>query len=95
MLAERVGAGHFDDLKQRILDDGVGQTGRDIGDGRALLLRLLDLRVHKDRTARAQIDRVFCEKRLAGEVLYGYAERFGESLDEGAAARGTGLVELD
>ena len=94
MLAEARGIGNFDDLKQCVLDDRVSETGRDIGDGCALLLRLFDVRVHEDRTAGAEVHGILCKECLFCKVLHGVAERLCEGLDEGAAARRAGLVQL-
>ena len=47
---------HFYDLEQRVFDDGVGETRRDVSDRRALFLSLLDAAVHKDGATRAEID---------------------------------------
>ena len=94
VLSELRGVGDLDDLIQRVLDDGVGEAGRDVGDGRAFLLGLLDLGIHEDRAARAQVDRVFREQGFLREILHGDIEGLRECLDKGAAAGGAGLVEL-
>ena len=57
LAADLLGVAQLNDLEQGILDDGIGQTGRDVAHRGAFLLRLLDARVHKDRAAAAQIDR--------------------------------------
>ena len=44
------------DLKESILYDRKSNARRNVGDLRPLLLRLLDLGIHEDRAARAEID---------------------------------------
>ena len=94
VLAEARGIGNFDDLKERVLDDRVSETGRNIGDGCALLLRLFDVRVHEDRTAGTEVHGILCKERLFCKILHRVAERLCKGLDEGAAARRAGLVQL-
>ena len=72
--AEILRVGHLDDLVERVLDDGVGEAGRDIADTCALLLRLLDVRVHEDRTAGAEVGRVLRIERLMREVDHGVVQ---------------------
>lgn len=50
-IAELAGIAQLDDLVQRVPDHGVAQTGGDVLDGRALLLRLLDRGVHEHGAA--------------------------------------------
>ena len=95
VLAERAGGGYLDDLEQGILDDRVGKAGRNVGHLRALLLGLLDLGVHEDRAARAEVDRMLREQGRSGKILDGVVERLGKGLDEGPAAGGAGLVQRD
>ena len=47
-----------DDLVERILDDRVGKTRRNICDRDAILLCLPHTGIHEDRAARAQIHRM-------------------------------------
>ena len=56
LAADLLGIAQLNDLEQGILDDGIGQAGRDVAHRGAFLLRLLDARVHKDRAAAAQVD---------------------------------------
>ena len=84
-----------DDLVQRVLDDRNRQAGRDRVNARAVLLRLLDRRVHEHRAARAEVDRVLGEQAELAELLDRVAHRAGKGLDKRAAARGTCLVERD
>ena len=53
LAADLLGIAQLNDLEQGILDDGIGQAGRDVAHRGAFLLRLLDTRVHKDRAATA------------------------------------------
>ncbi|MNC11838.1 hypothetical protein D3C75_595470 [compost metagenome] len=46
-----LGVTDFDNLLQRILNDGIGESCRQVGQGGAFLLHLLHLRVHKYSTA--------------------------------------------
>ena len=67
--AQLFGAGRTDDLVQRVLDDADGQARRDILDGRAVLLGLLDRAVHKDGAAAAQIHGAVGEEAEGRELL--------------------------
>ena len=87
------GVGDLDDLIERIFDHGIGESGGNVRDGRAFLLGLLDLGIHEDCAARAQVDRVFREERGFCEVLDRVIQRLREVLNKGAAAGGAGLVE--
>ena len=66
--------GQLDDLVQRVLDNGIGKPGRDVGDGRPLLLRLLYVGVHKHRAAGAEVNRVFGKQSLLGKAFRGVAQ---------------------
>ena len=95
MVAERAHVLELHDLEQRILDDGERDARRDVGDLCALFLRLLDLRIHEDRAARAEVDGRF---RADGELCKlgrRHVQALGEVLDERAAARRARLVERD
>ena len=94
VLAEARGIGNLNDLKERVLDDRVRKTRRDISDGCALLLRLFYVGVHEDRAAGAEVHGVLRKESFFREVLHGVTERLCEGLDEGAAARRAGLVQL-
>ena len=91
--AQFPGIGQLDDLEQSILDDRIGQTGRNIGNGGAFLLCLLHVGVHEYRTAGAKINRMLGKQRLFSKGLRGEAKRVGEVFNKGTAAGGTGLVE--
>ena len=95
LAADLLGIAQFDDLEQGVLDDGVGQAGRDVAHRGAFLLRLLNARVHKDRAAAAQIDRGLGLDGGVGERAHVHVHRHGETLDKAAAARRAGLVEHD
>ncbi len=66
---ELLRVGELDDLEQRILDDRAGKSGADVLNGCALLLRLLDIGVHKHGAARAEVDRFGREQRLRREAF--------------------------
>ena len=68
MLAQIGCAGDLDDLKQRVLDDRVGQTGGDIRNGCALLLGLLYVGVHEHGAAGTQVGWILCKQRFFREV---------------------------
>ena len=72
--AEILCIGHLDDLVEGVLDDGVGEAGRDVADARAFLLRLLDVRVHEDRAAGAEVGRVLRIECLMREVDHGVVQ---------------------
>ena len=86
----------LDNLKQRILDDGVGKSGGNIRNGGAFLLRLFHLGIHKYRTACSEIDRIFRQTEASfAKSSYREVQRFCKGLDERTAAGGTGFVQLD
>ena len=87
--------GQPDHLEEGVADDRIGQTRRDVRNGCALFLCLLDIGVHKDRAAGAQVYGRFRKQRLVGKCLGAVAERFREILKKRTAAGGTGLVEHD
>ena len=91
--SERTRVGQANDLVERVFDDRIRKPRRDVGNRCALLLRLLDLRVHEDGAARAEVDRRLRGDRLAGELLRRKSERFGEVLDERTAPRRARLVQ--
>ena len=95
LAADLLGIAQLNDLEQGILDDGIGQAGRDVAHRGAFLLRLLDARVHKDRAAAAQVDRGLGMDGGIGERAHVHVHRDGEALDKATAARRTGLVEHD
>ena len=95
LAADLLGVAQLNDLEQGILDDGIGQAGRDVAHRGAFLLRLLNARVHEDRAATAQIDRGLGMNGGIGERAHVHVHRHGEALDKAAAARRAGLVEHD
>ena len=74
VLSEILRIRNLDDLIECVLDDGVGEAGRDIADACPLLLRLLDVRVHEYRTAGAEVGRVLCIECLVREVDHGVVQ---------------------
>ena len=95
LTADLLGIAQLNDLKQGVLDDGVGQAGSDVTHRGAFLLRLLDARVHKDRAATAQVDRGLGVDSGVGKRAHVHVHGHGEALDKAAAARRAGLVEHD
>ena len=87
LAADLLGVAQLNDLEQGILDDGIGQAGRDVAHRGTFLLRLLDARVHKDRAAAAQVDRGLGMDGSVGERAHVHVHRHGEALDKAAAAR--------
>jgi len=53
LVAYLVRVADLDDLEEGVLDHGVREARADVADRRALLLRLLDARVHEHRAAAA------------------------------------------
>ena len=86
--------GYFDNLEQRIFNNGVSKSGRDIIHTGAFLLCLLYTGVHKYGTAGSQIDGMLCEECCLCEILDRKVQGFCKGLDKGTAAGGTCLVEL-
>ena len=95
LAADLFGVAQLNNLEQGVLDDGIGQAGRDVAHRGAFLLRLLDARVHKDRAAAAQVDRGLGMDGSVSERAHVHVHRHGETLDKAAAARRAGLVEHD
>ena len=85
----------LDDLVEGVTHDGVGQAGADVAHVRAFLLRLLDGGVHEHRAAGAQIHGGGGFHGHAREGTHVGSHRLREGLEEGAAARGAGLVDGD
>ena len=94
-LAQVRGLLELDDLVEGVAHDGVGQAGADVAHVRAFLLRLLDGGVHEHRAAGAQVHGGFGFHGHAREGTHVGAHRLREGLQEGAAARGAGLVDGD
>ena len=95
VAAQLLGAGRADDLVQRVLDDGDGQTGADIFNRGTVLLRLLDRRVHKHGAAAAKVNGLVGKQAQRGKLLDVVAQRLGERLQKAAAAGGAGFVQED
>ena len=95
LAADLLGIAQLNNLKQGVLDDGIGQAGRDVAHRGAFLLRLLDARVHKDRAAAAQIDGGLGMDGGIGKRAHVHVHRHGETLDKATATRRAGLVEHD
>ena len=95
LAADLLGVAQLNDLEQGILNDGIGQAGRDIAHRGAFLLRLFDARVHKDRAAAAQVDGGLGMDGGIGERAHVHVHRDGEALDKATATRRAGLVEHD
>ena len=95
LAADLLGVAQLNDLEQGVLDDGIGQAGRNVAHRGAFLLRLLDARVHKDRAAAAQVDRGLGMDGSVCERAHVHIHRDGEALDKATATRRAGLVEHD
>ena len=95
VLPQIVGGGGPDDLINGVFHDGGGQAGGDVGHAGPVLLCLLHAGIHEHGAAGAQIHRLLGKQAQLGEVGNIVAQSLGEGLDEGAAARGAGLVEHD
>ena len=95
VAAQLLGAGRADDLVQRVLDDGDGQTGADIFNRGTVLLRLLDRRVHEHGAAAAKVNGLVGKQAQRGKLLDVVAQRLGERLQKAAAAGGAGFVQED
>ena len=95
VAAQFLGAGRADDLVQRVLDDGDGQTGADIFNRGTVLLRLLDRRVHEHGAAAAKVNGLVGKQAQRGKLLDVVAQRLGERLQKAAAAGGAGFVQED
>ncbi len=93
--AQRLGVRHADHLVDGVFHHADRKAGADVLRRGAVLLRLLDLRVHEHRAARPQVDGVLGEQAHPGELRDAVAERAGEGLQKRAAARGTRLVQED
>ena len=92
-FAQLVGRAQAQHLVQGIADDGIAEPGRDVADGGAFLLGLLDLGIHEHRAARAQIHGMAGKERGLHEVFHAQVQALGKGLQKGPAAGGTGFVE--
>ncbi len=93
VAAQLLRGGDLHYLKERILDDRVRKAGRDVRNRCALLLRLLNPRIHENSAACAEVNRVLGKERRLGEILHRVLQRLGKGLYKGAAAGGARLVE--
>ena len=94
-MRSKVGwAGDLDYLVECVLNDGVGESGRDVCDGCALLLCLLDVGVHEYGTTRSKVGRILCKECGLCEINHAVIQGLCKCLDERATARGAGLVQL-
>ena len=95
LMTQLFRVGQLAHLKQRIFDDGIGKSCGDVLYGSTLLLGLFYFGIHEDRTAGSQVDGSFrCQGDL-GKIMHFKIQGTGEGLDEGAASRGTGLIQHD
>ena len=78
--AQLLGRGGANYLIKGVLYDGNAQSGADILQSRAILLRLLDGGVHEHRAAAAEVDRPLGKEAEGGEVLHAVAQRLRKSL---------------
>jgi hypothetical protein len=76
-------------------DHRTGETGRDLPHRNPLAERLLHPGIHEDGAACPEIEGFVRLAGDPGEIGYGIVEGAGEGLDEGAAARRAGLIDLD
>ena len=90
--AQLLGAGSADNLVQRVFYHTDGKAGGDVLNGSAVLLRLLDGRVHKHRAAAAQIDGAVGKQSKLGKLGHGFAHGLGKCLQKAAAAGGTRFI---
>ena len=95
LRADLVGIADLDDFEQGILHDRDSQARRDVADGGAFLLRLLDAAVHEDGAAAAQIDRMLGRVRRLRERHDVEVQAGREAFDEASATRRACLVEHD
>ena len=84
----------FQYLVEAVLDDGVGDTCRDVGYTGSLSQHLFYLRVHKHGASGSQVTGSLRLTGEFGEVAHVVVHVVGEGLDEGAATRRTSLVEF-
>ena len=70
MGAQVRGLCDLDHLKQSVFDDGVGQSGRNIRHGGALLLGLLYVGIHEHGAAGSQVRGIFGKKSFLCKILH-------------------------
>ena len=95
LFAEVVGVVGADDLVEGVFHNADGKPGRDVLNAGALLLRLLDGRIHEDGAAAAEVDGMLGMEAELGKFCNVVAHGAGKRRDERAAAGGAGLVEED
>ena len=93
VLAEIVRRMRTNNFIQRIFDNTDGQTGRNGVNACAVLLRLLDRRVHKYGAARAEVNRMLCKQTQAAKFFDAVSHRAREGLNKRAAAGGARLIQ--
>ena len=93
VLAEIVRRMRTNDFIQCVLDNTDRQTGRDGVNACAVLLRLLDRRVHKYGAARAEVNRMLCKQTQAAKFFDAVSHRARKGLNKRAAAGGARLIQ--
>ncbi len=89
------GSFSFRTLIEGIPDHRTGKTGRDLPHRGPLAEGLLHPGIHENGAARPEIEGLVRFAGHSGEVGKTEIEGAGKGFDEGAAARGAGLVDLD
>ena len=95
LFAHVVRVADFNDLEQRVLDDGDGKASRNVAHRGAFLLRLLHAAVHEHGAAAAQIDRRLCLDGRLRKLSYIQVQARCEAFYEAATARRARFVEHD
>ena len=95
MIAQRRNVLQLHDFEQRIFDHRQRDARRNVADSRAVLLRLLDFRVHEDRATRTEINGSLRRQCLRCKFRRGHVQALSEILYERAAPRRTRFVESD
>ena len=90
-----LGIPDFEYLVEAVLDHRVGQAGGDVRYVRPFAQGLLDFGIHEDRAAGSQVAGRLGQDGFLGELGGGEAQGVGKGLDERAAARRAGFVQLD
>ena len=75
LFAEVVGVVGADDLVEGVFHDADGKPGRDVFNAGALLLRLLDRRIHEDGAAATEVDGVLGMQAELGKFCNVVAHR--------------------
>ena len=84
-----------DDLGKHVFDDGTAETRHNVARQLPVPLFRDDAGIHEDRAAAAEERRVLRREGLGGDGPHRDLQGRGEILQEGAAARRTGLVHHD